>query len=167
VSSSLSGIAVEKRRQVAATLGLFAMLFIAVGAVAATGPGTAVIHAFVIVSLLVALLLALLAWGVLQSVRNDVAESRLDAVIEDAVKAQGGSMCDCGHEHDPTELHVPDDPCERDGHGDGCTHSCDTCVLAMMRKATREPEPAVAAARPSPRPRPDESGRRPSPGPRG
>lgn len=169
MSSSLSGIAVEKRRQVAATLGLFAMLFVAVGAVAATGPGTAVIRTFVVVSLLVAILLSLLAWGVLQSVRNDLAESKLDAVIEEAVRAQGGSMCDCGHEHDPTELHVPDDPCARDGHGSGCTHTCDTCVLSMLRKATREPEPAAAApaARPSPRPRAEEPARRPSPGPRG
>jgi hypothetical protein len=159
VTSPLSGIAVEKRRQLAATLGLFSMLFITVGAVAATGASTAVVKAFIVVALLVAVLLGLMAWGVLHSVKLDRGERRLDAAIEAAVAAQGGSMCDCGHEHDPDELHVVDDPCAHDGHGVGCTHSCDTCVLAALR-----PGPIVASDRPSgdrPSPRP-----RPSPAPR-
>jgi hypothetical protein len=147
VTSPLSAIAVEKRRQLAATLGLFSMLFIAVGAVAATGASTAVIKAFVVVALLVAVVLGLMAWGVVHSVKLDQAEQRLDAAIEAAVTARGGSMCDCGHEHDPDELHVVDDPCSQDGHGVGCTHSCDTCVLAALR-----PAPTVRR-RPSPLPR--------------
>lgn len=143
MTSPLSGIAVAKRRQLAATLGLFAMLFIAVGAVAATGATTAPIKAFVVVALLVAVLLGLLAWGVLHSVQLDVADRRLDAVIEAAVRAGGRSMCDCGVEHDPDEMHFVDGQgqhvsgksfgCAHDGQGSDCAHSCDTCVLAAMR----------------------------------
>ncbi|MDT4919061.1 MAG: hypothetical protein QOH89_3761 [Pseudonocardiales bacterium] len=109
MSSPLSEIDVEKRRQVAATLGLFAMLFIAIGAVAATGAATAVIKGFVAVALLVAVVLGLLAWGVLRSIKLDLADQRLDATIESAVRASGRSMCDCGHEHDPDEMHIVGD----------------------------------------------------------
>src|SRR4051812_27275246 len=93
VTSPLSGIAVEKRRRLAATLGLFAMLFIAVGAVAATGATDGLVKAFVAVALVVAVLLALMAWGVLRSVRLEDADRRVEAAIEAAV---GRSMCDCG-----------------------------------------------------------------------
>lgn len=148
MSSPLSEIDVEKRRQVAATLGLFAMLFIAIGAVAATGAATAVIKGFVAVALLVAVVLGLLAWGVLRSIKLDLADQRLDATIESAVRASGRSMCDCGHEHDPDEMHLVDGAgqhvsgttrraaaaqCAHDGAGAECAHSCDTCVLATMR----------------------------------
>lgn len=161
VSSSLSGIAVAKRRQLAATLGLFAMLFLAVGAVAATGANNGVVKAFVVVALLIAALLALMAWGVLHSVKADLAERRLDAAIEAAVAAQGASLCDCGHEHDPDELHFVDGEgqhvtgsnhapaCAHDGTGTDCAHSCDTCVFASA--APRRPAPGPR--RPSPLPR--------------
>jgi hypothetical protein len=159
VTSPLSGIAVEKRRQLAATLGLFAMLFVAVGAVAATGADTALIKAFVMVALVTAVVLALIAWGVLRSVKLDQVDNRLDAAIEAAVRAGGGQMCDCGHEHDPDEMHVVDAPvieaCSHDGTGADCAHSCDTCVLASLRTAA-----AASARRPQPGPR------RPSPVPR-
>jgi hypothetical protein len=145
VSSPLSGIALEKRRQFAATLGLFAMLFIAVGAVAATGATTATIKTFVAVALIIAVLLGLMAFGVLRSIRLDLAEQRLDAAIVDTVKARGASMCDCGHEHDPTEMHYMGeraDACAHDGAGADCSHSCDTCVLATMRRPSPRPRPA-------------------------
>jgi hypothetical protein len=169
VSSPLSGIAVEKRRQIAATLGLFAMLFIAVGAVAATGADTAIVKAFVVIALLVALFLALMAWGVLRSVKLDVVDRRLEAAIEAAVRAQGGRLCDCGHEHDPDELHFTDGEgqhltgsgCAHDGTGTDCAHSCDTCVLATMRPAPGSSATAAAEAR-----RPSPAPRRPSPLPR-
>jgi hypothetical protein len=129
----MSGISVDKRRQLAATLGLFSVLFIAVGTVAATGASTGVVKAFVVIALLVAVLLALMAWGVARSVKIDLADEHLDAVIDEAVQTAGGSRCGCGHEHDPDELHVTDDPCEQDGAGHDCTHTCDTCVLARLR----------------------------------
>lgn len=154
----MSNISVEKRRQLAATLGLFSVLFIAVGAVAATGAATAVVKSFVVIALLVAVLLALMAWGVARSVKIDLADQRLDAVIDQAVQAQGGSMCSCGHEHDPDELHVTDDPCEKDGRGHDCTHSCDTCVLARMRPGadTQARRPRPGPRRPSPTKDPSE-----------
>ena len=141
MSSPLSDIEIEKRRQVAATLGLFAMLFIATGAVAATGATTAIVKGFVVVALLLAALLGLMAWGVLHSIKLDLSETALDAAIEAAVRASGRSMCDCGHEHDPDELHFVDGEgqhltgvkCAHDGTGTECSHSCDTCVLAALR----------------------------------
>jgi hypothetical protein len=149
---------VAKRRQLAATLGLFAVLFVAVGTVAATSASTALVKGFVVIALLVAVFLGLTAWGVLHSVRLDLAERRLDAAIEAAVTASGRSMCDCGVEHDPDEMHFVDGEgqhlsgrrCAHDGTGTDCNHSCDTCVLAATR-------PSPAARRPSPGPR------RPSP----
>jgi len=131
-------------------------LFIAIGAVAATGASTAIIKGFVAVALVVAALLGLMAWGVLRSIRLDLADKRLDAAIEQAVRASGRSMCDCGHEHDPDELHFVRDEnghfvdgegqhltgakhataateCRHDGTGADCAHSCDTCMLAALR----------------------------------
>src|SRR3954447_7486470 len=164
VSSPLSGIAVERRRRLAATLGLFAMLFLAVGAVAATGATDRLTKVFVAVALLVAAALALMAWGALRSVRLEAADGRLDAAIGAAGRASGRSMCDCGHEHDPDDLHFVDGQgqhltgrasaaaCAHDGTGADCAHSCDTCVLASTRL-----DPAAAATRAAPR--------RPKPGP--
>ena len=139
MSSPLSGLPVDKRKQLAATLGLFASLFIAVGAVAATGPGTAAIRAFVVIALVVGILLALMGWGVVHSVRVDTADRTLDAAIEQAVAAapqRFGQLCNCGHEHDPTELHITDaEPalCEHDGGGAACAHDCASCVLGSLR----------------------------------
>jgi hypothetical protein len=167
VSSPLSTLPVDKRKQLAATLGLFAVLFVAVGAVAATGPGTAIIRTFIVVALVVALLLAVMAWGVVHSVRLDTAENTLDAAIEQAVAASPngfGQLCDCGHQHDPTELHitdadVPDQAgthqtagahqhtaaCAHDGSGAACAHDCDTCVLSSLRSVPTDDD-----LRPSP-----------------
>ena len=139
MSSPLSGLPVDKRKQLAATLGLFASLFIAVGAVAATGQGTAVIRAFVVIALVAGILLALMGWGVVHSVRVDTADRTLDAAIEQAVAAapqRFGQLCNCGHEHDPTELHITDaEPasCAHDGAGATCTHDCASCVLGSLR----------------------------------
>ncbi|WP_375501092.1 hypothetical protein [uncultured Jatrophihabitans sp.] len=147
MSSPLSALPVDKRKQLAATLGLFSVLFVAVGTVAATGPGTAVIRAFVIIALVVALLLALLAWGVLHSLRIDAADTRLDAAIETAIAASPqkfGQLCNCGHQHDPTELHITDadqpaqragamTDCSHDGAGAACAHDCASCILGTLR----------------------------------
>jgi hypothetical protein len=174
VTSQLSGIPVEKRRQLAATIGLFAVLFFAVGAVAWTGPSTVGMRVFVGLAFTVAAVLALVAWGVLTSVKRDLADERLDAAIAETIAAKGGLTCGCGHDHDPTELHITD-ACAHDGSGEACAHDCETCVLAALRPApvgaaaagvaagpARAAGPAPAtAARPSPRPRP-----RPTPTPR-
>jgi hypothetical protein len=86
-----------------------------------------------------------MGWGVLRSVRLDLAEQRLEAAIAEAVQARGGSLCSCGHEHDPGEMHVVGDPCAHDGAGVGCSHSCESCVLATARR-----RPAPGPGRPSP-----------------
>jgi hypothetical protein len=154
VSSSLARIPVAKRQHLAGVLGLFAVLFVAIGAVTATGADTAMLKAFVAVAFVVAVLLALVAWGVVHSVSLELADQRVDAMVSDAVAeaVAGGStalQCGCGHDHDPDELHVTDDPCAHDGAGVGCTHSCDTCVLSRLRSV---PESA-ALERPRPSPR--------------
>ena len=155
--SQLSAVPTAKRRQLAATLGLFAVLFLAIAAVAATNPRNGTIKVFIGVALVFAAVLALMGWGLLSSVRTDVADKQVDDEIARTVAASGASLCDCGHEHDPTELHVVDDPCEHDGAGVACTHTCDTCVLASLRPTKAAQVAAAAAAatpRPSPRPRP-------------
>ncbi len=175
MSTPLSSLSVARRRHVAATLGLFSVLFLAVGAVTATGDSTAVVSVFVVIALIIALLLALIAWGVLHSISLDRAtvqevgeDRRIDAAIEAALAEQGGSVaaltCGCAHDHDPDELHVTDDPCSRDGGGHECSHTCDTCVFTRMRSV---PESAALDARASAamarRPTPRPAARRPMP----
>jgi hypothetical protein len=140
VSSALSGIPVEKRRQLAATLGLFAVLFVTVGVVATTGSTPALVRVFSAVAISIAVLLGLAAWGVVHSMRIDQAEARVDQAIDEVMASTGTArQCGCGQEHDPDELHVTDNPCAHDGAGQDCTHSCDTCVLAAMRPSPRIP----------------------------
>lgn len=132
MSSPLSTIPVEKRRQLAATLGLFAVLCVAMGVVATTGRAQTIIRIFSAVMLIVAALLGLAAWGVVRSIQADLAEQRLDA----AVAASGGEAlsCDCGHDHDVSETTVTDrNICGHDGAGTECAHDCNSCVLASMR----------------------------------
>ena len=143
VNSPLSSIPIAKRRTVTATLGLFAVLFGAVGAVAATGRDSAATAVYSGVSIVVAALLALMAWGVLHSIRIDSAEAELDHAIESAVAGGEGSAlsCGCGHEHDADELHVttdvgntaPPERCAHDGTGVSCRHDCNSCELAALR----------------------------------
>lgn len=147
MSSPLAGIAIERRRRFAATLGLFAALFVAVGVVAATGTGSApaAVAVFSAIALTMAALLGLMAWGVTHSVRLDVTEERLNKAIEEAIAARGGTgndlACGCGHDHDADEMHVTGESCAHDGTGVECAHSCDTCVLASLR-----PSPARSRA---------------------
>jgi hypothetical protein len=145
MTSALTGIPTAKRRQLATILGGFAALFLIVGVVGAvattrTGvPGSAL--ALAAVALGVGVLLALMSWGLLHSARLQAraeqahaVDAQLDAAIESTLRAGGGQLCDCGHEHDPTELHVTDDPCEHDGAGHLCSHTCDSCVLQTLRR---------------------------------
>jgi hypothetical protein len=123
------------------TLVLFAALFLAVGAVAAAGSGTAGAPVFAAVALSVGVLLGLIAWGVHRSVRLDQDGARLDAAVDDILAPHGGrgALCGCGVEHDPSELTIVDaepDPhvCSHDGTGVVCAHECDTCVLAALKR---------------------------------
>ena len=132
VTSPLANVPVPARRKLAATLGLFTMLFLAIGAVAATGQGAAAAPVFTGIALGVAVLLGLIAWGVHRSIKIDLADQRLDAAIEQTMAAHGHSMCECGHEHDPNEMHTVG-ACAHNGTGAACAHDCDSCVLAAMR----------------------------------
>ena len=141
MNSPLTGIPIERRRHFAATLGLFAVLFAAVGLVATTGTTPGIVRVFSAIALIVALLLGGVAWGVTHSVKIDLAEERLNQAIEDAIAARGGTYAGsefaggCSHVHDADEMHVSAEPCAHDGTGSDCTHSCDTCVLASLRPA--------------------------------
>ncbi len=46
--------------------------------------------------------------------------------------ADSGAAGDCGHDHDPTEMHVTD-AAPLCGAGPDCDHSCADCVLARGR----------------------------------
>lgn len=147
MNSALSGIPINRRRRVSATLGLFAVLFVTVGIVATTGTTPAVVRVFSAVSLAVAALLALISWGVAHSIKIDLAERRLDDAIEATVAERGGTdvTCGCGHDHDVTEMNVTgqasDSRCAHDGlgpdsgtaTGSDCARTCETCVLAALR----------------------------------
>lgn len=145
MTSPLSAVPAARRRRAAATVGLLAMLFVAVGAVALTGGPDATVRAFAVVALVAAGLLVLISWGLLHSVRLDAAtdaataaEASLDAAIERALADSGSASCGCGHDHDPAEMHV-DAGCAHDGRGETCAHDCDTCALAALRPSPTTP----------------------------
>jgi hypothetical protein len=121
--SSLSSVPLERRRRAAATAGLLATLVVAVGIVPWVGSASGVLRVFSGVALVGAVALALVGWGLLSSVRADVAEAMIDAAAAATIADAGGF--DCGHDHDPDEMHVTDCP-----GGGACTHDCAACLLA-------------------------------------
>ncbi|HLY33769.1 MAG TPA: hypothetical protein VKQ07_04495 [Jatrophihabitantaceae bacterium] len=156
--STLSAVPVERRRRLAATVGLFSVLFITVGVVSLTGTTPGVVRVFSAVSLTVAAVLGLVAWGISHSVKNDEDERRLDAVIDEAVAARGGAdfTCGCGHEHDPDEMHVrpgqhdfAEDACAHDGSGTDCTHNCVSCVMRSLRPSPTQTRSQRMGAEPA------------------
>ncbi len=134
-ATNLSAIPAGTRRRLAATLALFATLLAVISALAATGAKTDAAPVFSVIAFVVAVILALMAWGVLHSVRSDTADRSVDDAIAATITAQGGQLCDCEHEHDPDELHITD-ACAHDGSGAQCRHDCQTCVLAALRPPT-------------------------------
>ncbi len=130
VTTALSALPAATRRRGALGLFGFAALFAIVGVLSLFG-GHVVLLVLGIAILVMALTLALAGWGMWRSIRVDASEKELDRAIEYAMAAHGG-MCDCGHEHDPEELHVTD-ACAHDGTGAVCAHDCQTCVLAALR----------------------------------
>jgi hypothetical protein len=139
VSSELSRIPVPRRRHAAALLGLFAVFLVAVGVLPWAAETSTVVRVLAAIVIVVAVLLALVAWGLLQSTIVDErrqAEAELDAVLIEAAGPAGA--CGCGQVHDPDELHITDaqgiDTCGHDGGGTDCAHTCDTCVLSTLRR---------------------------------
>ena len=94
-------------------------------------PAPVVFRRFATLAVLGAIFLGLIAWGLLRSLRQDAREAQLDVAVMDAL-ADTGRAIDCGHDHDPTEMHVTDaEPtC---GAGPACDHTCAECVLARSR----------------------------------
>jgi hypothetical protein len=124
----------ERRRRAARSAGLLAFVMLAVFVVVWLRPAPVVIRLFATVALLGAVFLGLVAWGLLRSLRLDAREAQLDAAVMDTL-ADAGAAIDCGHEHDPTEMHVTDaEPAC--GAGPACDHTCAECVLA--RSPNRE-----------------------------
>ena len=105
---------------------------LAVFAVAWLRPAPVVVRLFATVALFGAVFLGLIVWGLLRSVRLDAAEARLDAAVIGTL-ADSGAGGDCGHDHDPTEMHVTD-AAPLCGAGPDCDHSCADCVLARSRQ---------------------------------
>ena len=105
-----------------------------VGVLPWTAATTTGIRAVAVAALLIGVLLALVAWGLLQSTvleRRQRAEAELDSVILDTAQAAGAG-CGCGHEHDPDELHFTDEaPCFPESAT--CAHTCESCVLSALR----------------------------------
>lgn len=131
MSSTLARLPFATRRKIAAILAAFCALFLAIGAVSSTGRGEASAPVFAVLAFIIAVLFGLVAWGVYRSIQLEQAELRMDAAIQDTLTRAGGhgQLCDCGHEHDPSELHVTDAECAHDGSGMDCAHGCATCVL--------------------------------------
>jgi hypothetical protein len=127
MSSALSSVPYARRKRAAQSAALLAVIMVAVFAVSWARPAPGFVRLVTSVALLGAIVLGLMSWGLLRSMRLDQAEARLDAAVAREV-AHAGAGLDCGHEHDADELHVTDtDPaCEA---GDACDHSCAACVL--------------------------------------
>lgn len=126
---SLSAVPAAQRRVAARALGVVSPLLIVVGLLCWLSGAPAVIRVLATLVLLTGLVTAAVAWGLAHSLTLDARradEQALDAVLETV-----GGGCSCGHDHDPTEMHITD--CSPDSHD--CTHSCETCVLAGLRDA--------------------------------
>jgi hypothetical protein len=134
VTTPLSAVPAERRRRAARLAGFLALIMVAVFVVAWLRPAPAVIRLFATMALLGAVLLGLMAYGLLRSLRLDAHQARLDAAVRGAL-ADADAACDCGHDHDPTEMHVTDGA-PACGRGATCDHSCAECVLA--RSADRD-----------------------------
>ena len=127
----MSAVPAERRRRAARSAGLLAFIMLAVFVVVWLRPAPVVIRLFGTMALIGAIFLGLIAWGLLRSLRLDAREAQLDAAVMDALAGAGGGV-GCGHDHDPTEMHVTDaEPtC---GAGPACDHTCAECVLARSR----------------------------------
>jgi hypothetical protein len=137
--STLSRVPLAARRKMALMLGLFCALFLAIGGVSLTGQGQAAEFFFASLAFVLAAALGFFAWGLYRSVQIDQAELALDAAVQETLVRAGrpGQLCDCGHDHDPNELHVTDAECSHDGTGTACAHDCQTCVMRGLPRAGR------------------------------
>jgi hypothetical protein len=104
MSSSLSGVPIERRRRAAWAAGLLAAVMTIVFVLAWVRPAPGVVRLLATVALLGAVVLGLMTWGVVRSIRLD----RADAALDTAIASTGATICHCGRDHDPDEMHVTD-----------------------------------------------------------
>lgn len=125
LTSQLSAVPVERRRRAAAAAGLFATLLLVVGIIPWLAAAPGAVRALASIALVGSGLLGLIGWGLVTSVRAELAERRLDAAVADTIAAAGvsGPGCGgCGHNHDPDTMDV----CPSVG---ACQHNCAACLL--------------------------------------
>ncbi|HEY3738122.1 MAG TPA: hypothetical protein VGL26_11845 [Jatrophihabitans sp.] len=129
MASQLASIAPATRRRAAAVVGVFAALFAVVGVLSWARDANAAVRVIGTIVLVAAAVLALIAWGLLNSIRVDRLSDELDAELAEAI-AHHDATCGCGQTHDMTEMTTV---CAHDGAGTDCAHNCDTCALAALR----------------------------------
>src|ERR1700729_1575505 len=97
VSSELSRIPIARRRRAAALLGVLAVFLVAVGVLPWTAEASTGVRAVAGVVIVAAVLVALVAWGLLHSTVLDErrqAEAEFDATLIEAAGPAGA--CGCG-----------------------------------------------------------------------
>jgi cytochrome c-type biogenesis protein CcmH/NrfG len=94
----LTSVPIERRRRAAATAGLFAALLLVVGVMPWVAPAPSVLRVLATIALVAAVLVGLVVWGLLTSVRADQAESRRDAAIAAALADACTSVDACTHD---------------------------------------------------------------------
>ncbi len=130
-------------------MGVLAVVFVVAGVLPWCGPAPTLVRLLAIVAIVVGLLVAGLAWGLLHSVALDARraqEAALDAVLH---AAAGG--CDCGNHgdapgaagHDPGRLdaaqpgratEATDATCATCAPSQSdCPHTCANCALESLR----------------------------------
>ncbi len=118
-------------------MGLVSLLLIAVAGLSWAADSATAVRILAAVVLVVAVFVALVAWGLRQSARLDrfrAAEAELDAVLVSTAASAGLGGCGCGHEHDPSELHITDAECAgTTAASPECPHTCESCVLSALR----------------------------------
>jgi hypothetical protein len=129
MSSQLSSVPIARRRHAALMCGLTAVMLVAVGVLPWVKSAPVALRVVSVLALVAAVVVGLIGWGLLTSVRADVSEAHVDAAITETVEAAGFGGCDCGQEHDPDEMHITD-ACPSEGT---CTHDCPTCKLAELK----------------------------------
>jgi hypothetical protein len=98
MGSQLSAVPMQRRRRSAAAAGLIAALLVAAGIMPWVAPAPSVLRVLATIALGAAVLVGLVGWGLLTSIRADQAESRLDAAIAAAVADACTSVDTCTHD---------------------------------------------------------------------
>ena len=143
MSSALSSVPETQRRTSAYVSGGMAVLMAVIAVLPWLTDAPAAVRLFAVVAAFAAVLLGLVSWGLLHSLRSDAAEADLDATLSSAASAAGFGCTGCGHDHDLDEMTVTDHdaddaasrPQESAAAGCGaseaaCAHDCAACVLS-------------------------------------